>query len=272
MIGIYDKVTFISDLLNFVFVLIVFVITFKYRHAFVNKFPSLKGFYYTILVSLGIAVGGNVIDVLDNLIIQGHRLGGQFTDQLTSWIYAITIAFIGIGWIKLIADIVERYIPVPVVREDFEKTVSIYLDPGLYICTDEDKCYSYFKALLSERPGLVISRNPPEIVRETLGLKETPILWLTKIERKGTVYPTNLPYLLQTLVDFMKKEGKPKVILIGGLEYLTTENGFKSIFKFLTTLKDYAVIHNSIILIPIESKAYDDRDIHLLLREFEIIS
>ncbi|NJE09036.1 DUF835 domain-containing protein [Thermococcus sp. M39] len=272
MIGIYDEITFVSDVVNFIFVLIVFVVTFRYRHAFVNKFPSLKGFYYTILVSLGIAVVGNVIDVFDNLIIQGRYLGSQFTDQLTSWIYAITIAFIGIGWINVIVNIVEKYNPVPVVREDLEKTVKVHLDSGLYICTDENKCYTYFKALLAERPGLVISRNPPEIVRKALGLRETPILWLTKVERKDTVYPTNLPYLMQTLVNFMKKEGKPKVILLEGLEYLTTENGFKSIFKFLTTLKDYALVNNSIIIIPIESKAYDDRDIHLLLREFKVIS
>jgi len=271
MIGIYDKVTFISDIVNFIFVLAVFAVTFKYRHGFVNKFPSLKGFYYTILISLGIAVVGNVIDVLDNLVIQGHYLGSQFTDQLTSWIYAITIAFIGISWIKVIVDLIERYTPVPVVREDIEKTAEMNLDPGLYICANENKCYNYFKGLLAERPGLVISRNPPEIVRETLRLKETPILWLTKIERKGTVYPTNLPYLMQTLVDFMKKEEKPKVILLEGIEYLITENGFKNIFKFLATLKDYAIVTGSIVLIPIESKAYEDKDFHLLIREFRVI-
>jgi hypothetical protein len=271
MIGVYDRITFVSDLINFVFVAGVFFLTYKYTYAFISKFPSLKGFYYTILISLGIAFVGNLVDVLDNLMVNGHRIGGQFTDQLTSWIYAITIALIGIAWVKMLVSIIEKYNPVPVVRENLRDEKSITLNPGLYICLNSEKCYQYFKRLLAVNPGLVVSRNPPEAIREALGLRETPVLWLTKVEKKETVYPTNLPYLLQTLIDFMKREDKPKVLLLDGAEYLVLENSFKAVFKFLATLKDYAILTHSIILVPIEEEAYEKRELSFILREFYIL-
>ncbi|HIP75369.1 MAG TPA: DUF835 domain-containing protein [Thermococcus paralvinellae] len=272
MIGIPDKITFVSDLLNLIFVLIVFIFTFRYKEKFINKFPSLKGFYKTIIISLGIAVLGNVIDVIDEIEINGKYLKSQFTSQLTSWIFAITIALIGLAWIKLLITIIEKQRQIPIVKESANETGTIYLDPGVYLCSDEESCHELFKAFLGKFPGLVITRDPPDVTKERLGLKETPILWLTKIEgTQNTVYPTNLAYLMQTLVDFMKMEGKPKVILLEGIEYLITENGFPAIFKFLATLKDHALVSNSIVLVPFESKAFEERELHLLLREFELL-
>lgn len=109
------------------------------------------------------------------------------------------------------------------------------------------------------------------MVRERLGIEKTPpILWLTTIEDKNAVSPTRLEFLLQTLVNFMRKTEDPKVIFLdGGVEYLMLENGFASVFKFLTTLKDYASLHNTVIVVPLTEEGMDERNLKLLQREFE---
>ncbi|RLF89332.1 hypothetical protein DRN43_03965, partial [Thermococci archaeon] len=43
------------------------------------------------------------------------------------------------------------------------------------------------------------------------------------------------------------------------------------IYKFLTSLKDYAILYDAVILVPIDPDAYDLKEYNLLLREFEVL-
>nr|WP_240912141.1 MULTISPECIES: DUF835 domain-containing protein [unclassified Thermococcus] len=128
--------------------------------------------------------------------------------------------------------------------------------------------WELFLTLLNSRKGFVISREPLSFVKRRLGSKEVPVLWLTKVEGENSVHPSRLPYLLQTLVDFMRGEDAPKVVLLDGFEYLVLENGFKPVFKFLTSLKDYALLNNTIVLLPLSKKAFDEREYAMLSKEF----
>ncbi len=67
----------------------------------------------------------------------------------------------------------------------------------------------------------------------------------------------------------MRKKDTPKVISLEGLEFLIIENGFVQIFKFLTTLKDYAIIHSTFVIVPVKEESLDERTIQLMHREFE---
>ena len=138
---------------------------------------------------------------------------------------------------------------------------------GIFLCNPSKK-WEIFLTLLNSRKGFVISREPLSLVERKLGSKEVPVLWLTKVEGEDCVYPTRLPYLLQTLVDFMREDTAPKVIMLDGFEYLVLENGFKPVFKFLASLKDHALLNNTIILLPLFKNALDEREYALLSREF----
>ena len=140
--------------------------------------------------------------------------------------------------------------------------------PDFYIC-DINEGYSVFLNLLKGRAGAIISRISPEVLRKRLKLEKTPILWLTKVEGENTVHPHRLEFLLHTLVDFMRRNNKPKVILLDGLEYLVLENGFIPVFRFLASLKDYAVMNNTVIVVPIRMDTFDKKELSLLKREFE---
>lgn len=82
---------------------------------------------------------------------------------------------------------------------------------------------------------------------QTLQSRKQPVLWISKAGGENTVFPTRLEFLLQTIVDFMRSPDAPKMILLDGVEYLILENGFVPIFKFLTALRDYAIIHNTVL-------------------------
>jgi len=271
IISIPDKISLFFDILNFIVIFIITYITIQYRNIIHERFPNLREFYDLATIGLVIALIGRFFDIVTEFSINGTLLKTEVDGRLIKAIYVLSIAIIGFGWLKLLFGLAKKYKPVPIVKEEIKTKTEVILDPGVYLCPNKDTCCEYFTSLLKDRSGLIISRDPPEIIRETLELKETPILWITKIENKDAVYPTNLAYLMQTLVDFMKSKNLPKVILLDGLEYLILENTFASVFKFLTTLKDYAMLYDSIILVPIESRTYAERNLHLLLREFEVL-
>ncbi|ALM75041.1 hypothetical protein TBCH5v1_1101 [Thermococcus barophilus] len=181
-------------------------------------------------------------------------------------LFMVGMSLFAVGWAHLIKTLTTKYILTPVVELGNGK-VQVKVSPGLYIC-NIDKGYSAFLNLLKGRAGVIISRVPPEILRKRLNLEKTPILWLTKVEGGKTVHPHRLEFLLHTLVDFMKRDSTSKIILLDGLEYLVLENGFTPVFKFLTALKDHAVMNNTIIVVPIKMDAFDEKELSLLKREF----
>ncbi len=271
-IDIPDKVIFMSDLLNLVFILAVSAVTLNYRERFISRFPSLKKFYDIVILSFFIALVGVFLDVADELEINGHYLKSITLGRIESWLFALAVGIAALGWIATLRTISRSEVRIPIVRIEETKPGHVHIDPGLYLSTSDESCNSLFVSLLYQRPGLVISRNPPEMARSTIGITDVPVIWITKVEGKNTVHPTNLPYLLHTIVTFLQKENIPKVVLLDGLEYLILENGFPAIFKFLTTLKDYALLTDSVILVPIESRAHNEQELNLLLREFEVFS
>ncbi|WP_082431954.1 DUF835 domain-containing protein [Thermococcus thioreducens] len=109
----------------------------------------------------------------------------------------------------------------------------------------------------------------PEIVRKNLKIEKTPILWLTKVRDRNAVSPTRLEFLLQTMVDFMRKTDDPKVIFLDGVGYLILENGFVPVFRFLTTLKDYTALYNTVVIVPLREDGLDEKTVNLMYREFE---
>ncbi|WP_461866279.1 DUF835 domain-containing protein [Thermococcus sp.] len=271
-ISIPDKAMFLSDVLTLLFILTVSGITLNYRKKFIERLPHLKKFYDLILLSFTIALAGNFLDVADEFEINGHYLKSVVLNQIESWLFAISIGIISVGWIITLKTITSSKVKIPLVKMESNKKHAVHIDPGLYLCTDDEACNVLFASLLRQQPGLLISRNPPNIARDNIGVDKVPILWITKVENTNAVHPTNLAYLLHTLITFFEDQNIPKVVLLEGIEYLILENGFPAIFKFLATLKDYALLNNSVVLVPIESRAHNEKELNMLLREFEIIS
>ncbi|MFA4646377.1 DUF835 domain-containing protein [Pyrococcus kukulkanii] len=156
-----------------------------------------------------------------------------------------------------------RYMVLKVVTEP---TIEAW---GGYWCRKEE-CYAAFKKLLEMRlPGIAITRDPPNIFREKLGLKLTPVIWISKVQHEDAVSPTRLEYLTQRLADFLKSVDVDKVILIDCVDYLVLENGEDAVFKFVTTLKDFATLNRGILIVSIEKEALSEKAYNFLTSELE---
>ncbi|AIF70347.1 hypothetical protein PAP_09865 [Palaeococcus pacificus DY20341] len=251
---------------------IILVLAVKFRRRFIEKYSRLKKFYDVILASITLDFVSEFFYLPDYIDFQLSEQQLEAIQTIGDSLYALSVLLFIIGFGYLFSTLLERYELIPIIMEFKEEKIKSeavkQIPPGVYLCNTEIDCYSLFLEILKKRPGLIVSRRPPYIIRETFGLKETPVLWITKVDGENTIHPTRLEYLMQILVDFMKKENIPKAILLDGLEYLILENGFDPMFKVLTKLKDYAIINNTIILVPVIKHAYNEKEFALIAREF----
>lgn len=105
----------------------------------------------------------------------------------------------------------------------FEETVRGQQEDGFKI----------FKNLTSQgAPGLCITKQRPELVREKYGL-ETQIVGLTKLDE-----------LILDINNFIR-ENEAAVVLIDGIENLIDQNSLGTMKKFITELNDTMSLSNS---------------------------
>ncbi|AIF69728.1 hypothetical protein PAP_06665 [Palaeococcus pacificus DY20341] len=261
----------IISIVNAIMRIILAAFTLWTRKAFHEKYPLLGKFYDYITVGFALYAISKLLFLPLNLDRAGIILLNKDTARLLNTlanavVFMFTLIFL-YAWVSLIRTLTKRYVLIPSIVE-FPGTTKKDIPSGLYLCGCHETPNPEIYELLKGRAGVIISRRPPEVLREQLKLKKVPILWLTKVEGDNHVHPRRLEYLIQNLVDFMKKDNKPKFIVIDGLEYLIIENGFESIFKFLTLLKDYSVFDNTIILVPVNEKTLKSKEYSLLKREF----
>jgi hypothetical protein len=155
----------------------------------------------------------------------------------------------------------------------------IELIPGWsYVVREErpDRSFAMFSELLSVGGrGLCISRTHPDVLKQKYSF-DAHSLWLTKTEsgqqgKKATadleyVSPNNLAHLASAVRDFLSKNEKGAVI-IEGLEYLNTQNDFKSVLKFIQLINEQVVLDKGYLLVPVDKATMDPREFSLIERE-----
>ncbi|HXZ23333.1 MAG TPA: DUF835 domain-containing protein [Methanomassiliicoccales archaeon] len=125
--------------------------------------------------------------------------------------------------------------------------------------------------------GLCILRTPPDIVKKKHSI-ECSMVWLTKTEVRedgqdpdkpsGFVSPTDLPKLT-TIVKSFVTENKNGVVVLEGLEYLVNQNDFKSVLKFMSTVRDQIYLAKGVLFVPLDPTVFDEKDLKALEREAE---
>ncbi len=120
----------------------------------------------------------------------------------------------------------------------------------------------YFKIVGSR--GAVRERNALLVTRPG---KEAPFGWkaLFVSTLPGFIDPRELPKLLNTLIDELRKNPGTAVV-IECPEYLALHNGFRGFFKFLNTLRDHAMLTGGKVYLITEPSVWDEREFALLRR------
>jgi len=144
-----------------------------------------------------------------------------------------------------------------------------------YLFTEQGvpRAYDAFKKLLANgKRGLVISRNHPHRVQQAYGL-DCPIMWIAKSTKPTggvvSLEPTRLMKIHGTVSDFLKAN-PGSVVLLDGLEYLITENGFGPVMKTIQLTNEEVAMSGSFLLVPIDPRTLETQQIGYLEREFSL--
>ena len=126
------------------------------------------------------------------------------------------------------------------------------------------------RLVLDHTPGLFITRTHPDKLKSKLGLKQARIFWLsTDKEDPNSTHSANVGIVGQIIDSFLRQEKHAKVVLLDGLEYLVTNNGFGAVLRWLSDIVDAAASTGSILLVTVSQRAYTEKELALLKRNLE---
>ena len=150
----------------------------------------------------------------------------------------------------------------------------VRIEDGLCYVVRERKpflAYKLFESSLVEGlPGLCVTRQFPDKVRDVFDLRDTRVLWLSHTPGKDHHNPTSIGTLATVISSFIERY-KKCVVLIDGLEYLVINNGFQQVLRFAEHINEQVMQSRSIVLIPISPSAFAEKELALLERNVEVI-
>ncbi|MBD3389159.1 MAG: DUF835 domain-containing protein [Candidatus Altiarchaeales archaeon] len=151
----------------------------------------------------------------------------------------------------------------------------VFLDSGsTYLLLEErpDKSVKLFqKGLEDGSKGMYITRSNPRKVRDRHDLGDTTICWLTNVQADGDIISVSGLQDLSILVSNFIDENEGSVILLDGLEYLVSNNDFPIVLRLVQQIRDKVSTSESKMLIPLNPKALDSKQLTLLERECQTI-
>jgi len=150
----------------------------------------------------------------------------------------------------------------------------VHPEEGLVYVVRERKpflSYKLFENTLADNvPGLCVTRQFPDKVREAFELKDTRILWLSHTPGKDHHNPTSIGTLATIISSFIERYDRC-VVLIDGLEYLVINNGFQQVLRFAEHINEQVMQSRSTVLVPISPNAFSEKELALLERNVEVI-
>ena len=118
--------------------------------------------------------------------------------------------------------------------------------------------------------GFVVTRQFPKDLRKKYFLQTTPMLWLSTVAGNENMDPAKLNLLTEYLVNFMEKSPNG-VVFVDGLEYLMTSNDFSKVLKSVDRWTETVMTSKSRLILSIDIKAYDAREVAMLERNREVV-
>ncbi|AEH24985.1 DUF835 domain-containing protein [Pyrococcus yayanosii] len=136
------------------------------------------------------------------------------------------------------------------------------VEPGAYYTENRKAALSF----ISNFTPIIITRSPPKVTNSSL------IYWLTKVRdgQVGESTYTISPTKIDVLTDLIAKAFRIgyNAIYLDSLEYLILENGFEPAMKFLLNVRDIALSNGGTMVLVVNPKALEDRQMKILEREF----
>jgi len=159
-------------------------------------------------------------------------------------------------------------------EEDKGSMDLIHTEKGMCYVVRERKpflSYRLFEEALGEDvPGLCVTRQYPDKIREAFEVKDSRVLWLSHTPGKDHHNPTSIGTLATIVSSFVERYDEC-VVIIDGLEYLVINNGFQQVLRFAEHLNEQVMQSKSVMLMPISPSAFSEKELALLERNVEVI-
>jgi hypothetical protein len=115
--------------------------------------------------------------------------------------------------------------------------------------------------------GLLVSRKFPEHTKSKHNLSNVEYVWLSTAEGESNwIDPCNLSKLHHVITDFIRN-APVSIILLEGFEYLMVRNSFLTALKFVQSIMDEVVLHQSHLILSINPDAFSKAELALIRRE-----
>jgi len=118
--------------------------------------------------------------------------------------------------------------------------------------------------------GLCVTKYPPQRIRDKYGLRTTPILWFTfkQSNKEKTINPKKLDVeLVPQIEDFVKK-GKRTIVYMDCFDQVSLVKGFENTLTLISDIKNICREKHSILLLSINPKMFEERQLSILEKEF----
>ena len=248
MVPVY---VFVIDIL--LFLAIGYALFFMFRR--MNWYdPELNTMVKYSVVFLGIAELGRLIDIVDDFCC---REPAYYAELVFYFVSILGIVYTVVYYIRLVEG---RYMPSPPRKLAGSRESPL----GAHIVFSKNRFLDVIELLKgSDFPVLAVTRSPNMYG----GFQNVSTVWVTQVP-KG-VNPTSL-HLLSDLILRFVRDNPGAVVLIDCVEYLLLYNDFRTVFKFLTALKDHVVLqYRSGLVIFVDDSVLSEQEKALFLKEFE---
>ncbi|MGQ9787720.1 MAG: DUF835 domain-containing protein [Candidatus Hadarchaeaceae archaeon] len=121
-------------------------------------------------------------------------------------------------------------------------------------------------------PGLIITTSHPAHVRREHNIPERiTILWLSKMDVEYAISPSNLGIIRDRISAFVSKK-ENAVVMLEGLEYLITTNGFDLTLKLIHDIREITMINRARLIVPVAPLALEPKQLEMMRRFMEVIT
>ncbi len=149
------------------------------------------------------------------------------------------------------------------------------IDTGLNYLIYEDKTDETFRlfdeVVKSGVPGLCITTLYPKKLKKIYGLsEEAKIYWLSDSSNEpDTLVPTRLDFEITRVINKFLKAHEESVLLLDGFAYLTLENEYDKVRKFIKRTNDLASMNGGTVMIAINPNSFNKETVTTLSRDFD---
>lgn len=234
----------------------------------------LRYYWLYFLVPIGLIAAADILNG-SNYVLYSSSVPGQYSDALYLLAYSIVIAA---GVAVLGSDLHEASVEPSGPHRGEVKQTDIVEGRG-YIVEDPTSARSFemFAKMITPREGdgtregYVLTRQLPSQVRAKYILGNTPITWIASTAGESVIEPSKANLIAHGVMEFLSKS-KKGIVLLDGLESIILNNDFNRSMRMLEQLNDFVMQYRGVLLVPIDPRAFDSREVAVVSRNFAVIA